>query len=111
MSNLEMRLYDHLKTECGAAPSGEIMTKVDVLRQVLDVPYESVYPAIVSLRNKGLIATHKKGRLGMTVRVIREYTTDVDITVNYCPSCGRKVPSSIHRFCYNCGEALSRVSR
>lgn len=107
MNTLESRLFEHLKRECQASSTGEILTKVDVLRQSLSAEEDSVYPAVVALRNKGLITTHKKGRLGMTVRVLRDAESDGDVTVNFCPNCGRKVPTAAHRFCYNCGEPLA----
>ena len=111
MNALESRLFEHLKRECQASNTGEILTKVQILRLALDADEDSVYPTVVALRNKGLITTRKKGRLGMTVRVLREEESAGEVSVNFCPSCGRKVPAAIHRFCYNCGEPLSKIGK
>jgi hypothetical protein len=111
MTELESRLFELLKDECTASSTGEIITKVEILRQQLGDGDEEIYPCIVSLRNKGLISTHKKGRLGMTVKVLREEEEMPAVVVNYCPNCGRKVPTLKHRFCYNCGESLNQIMK
>lgn len=109
MTDLEQRVFDYLKARCGESATGETITKVDELKQALDTVSADIYPVIVALRNKGLIYTHKKGRLGMIVRILREEELHGEPAIRFCPCCGRKVLSQKHRYCYNCGESFGGI--